>query len=53
MSRKIPIVGLGVAILFSQACGSDSETTTAKGPGAALKFTCVAAPVELQQPTTN
>ena len=39
MSRKIPIVGLGVAILFSQACGSDSETTTAKGPGAALKCT--------------
>jgi hypothetical protein len=30
-------VGLGLIILFSQACGSDSEKSSAKGPGAALK----------------
>jgi hypothetical protein len=37
MSRKIPIIGLGVIVMLSQACGSDSGDSPAKGPGAALK----------------
>jgi hypothetical protein len=37
MSRSLPILSLGIVILFGQACGSDAEKTPAKGPGAALK----------------
>ena len=39
MSRRISTVGLSIMILCSQACGSDTEKSSAKGPGAALKCT--------------